>query len=386
MTKKKCIIVCIILTIIMFLSNIGNTYSASVDVLKQEKNDLQSKLNAAKKEIDNISSEMTEVQKQVSELNAQISIYQEEIDNLQVQIKENEAKIVQLQAEFEKRKEALAKRIVAQYEEGDISYLDYLLSSESLADFISSYYVICELANMDKDMLTAIENTKKEIEQTKQQLEQDKANVQEQTNILKTKKNEREVYRNQLKKQKTDLEAKEEQFEKEIKDVQNKIDEAVRAANAVYQGSFSGTLSWPLSSSSRYYNLITSGFGMRNQPVAGASVNHRAVDIGVSFQPIYAAADGYIVIAESGYGGYGNFIMIKHSNNLYTCYGHISQFKVSVGQTVKRGQQIAVSGNTGVSSGPHLHFEVRTNASYGSRVNPLDYIGSDIYSKLIFAF
>ena len=80
--------------------------------------------------------------------------------------------------------------------------------------------------------------------------------------------------------------------------------------------------------------------------------------------------------------GYGNFIMIKHSNSLYTCYGHLSGYNVSSGQTVKRGQRIATSGNTGISTGPHLHFEVRTSSSYYSRVNPLNYISDSVYSKL----
>ena len=98
---------------------------------------------------------------------------------------------------------------------------------------------------------------------------------------------------------------------------------------------------------------------------------------------IYAPADGYVVLA-SRQSGYGNFIMIKHSNNLYTCYGHLNSYKVSAGQTVKRGQAIALSGSTGVSTGPHLHWEVRTSSSYSSRVNPLNYISDSVYSQLDF--
>lgn len=385
MIKKRYVLICIALTIIMFFSNIGTTYSSTIDTLKQQKSDVQSKIDQANKEIEKLSNEMNEVQKQISQLNAQISIYQEEIEQLQVQIDENEEKLVELQAKYDKRKKTMAARMIAQYEAGDTTYLDFLLSSESLTDFISNYYIVGELIDMDETLLTEMENTRVEIEQTKQQLEQDKLSVQEQKSILETKSAEREKYRDELKKQKTDSQAEVEKFESEMKSIQSKIDEAVRAADS-YVGSFSGTLSWPLSSSSYGYNLITSGFGKRGQPVAGASTNHKALDIGVSYKPLYAAADGYVVIAASGYGGYGNFIMIKHSNSLYTCYGHLSKFNVSAGQTVTRGQQIGVTGNTGVSSGPHLHFEVRTSADYSSRVNPLNYISNDIYSKLIFMF
>lgn len=385
MNKKTCVLICIVLTIVMFLSNMGITYSATIDTLNQKKSDVQSKIEQANKEIEKLSNEMSEVQKQISQLNSQILIYQEEIDRLQLQINENEANLVQLQEKYDKRKTAMASRMIAQYEAGDTTYLDFLLSSESLTDFISNYYIVGEIIDMDETLLTEMENTRIEIEQTKQQLEQDKASLQEQKNTLETKSAEREAHRNKLKQQKANSQAEVEQFENEMKSIQAQIDEAVKAANS-YVGSFSGTLSWPLSSSSYGYNLITSGFGKRGQPVAGASTNHKALDIGVGYKPLYAAADGYVVIAASGYGGYGNFIMIKHSNSLYTCYGHLSKFNVSAGQTVTRGQQIGVTGNTGVSSGPHLHFEVRTSASYSSRVNPLNYISNDIYSKLVFMF
>lgn len=384
MSKKKSIWICILLTFIMFFANIGTTYSADINTLNQQKNDLQSKLNAAKKEIDKLSSEMSDVQAQISQLNAQISIYQDSIDKLENQIKENETKLVQLQSDHEKRGKALADRIVAQYETGDITYLDFLLSSESLSDFISNYYLIGELADIDANLLKGIETSKAEIENTKKQLEQDKVAIQEQMNIVKQKSNELEINRKKLEQQKNTITAEKDKLDNEIKALDKKIEEAVKAASE-YVGSFSGTLSWPLSTSSRNYNLITYGYGPRNQPVAGASTNHKALDVGVSYVPLYAAADGYIVMAER-VSGYGNFIMIKHTNNLYTCYGHLSKYNVSKGQIVKRGQQIGTTGNTGITSGPHLHFEVRTASSSSYKVNPLNYISQDVYSKLIFCF
>lgn len=384
MKKKSCVCICLILTIIMFFSNMGNTYSVSISELNKQKSDIKSKIDQANKEIEKLSSEMNEVQKQISQLNAQVLIYQEEINRLEAQISDNETNLVQLQEKHDKRSQALAARMIAQYEAGETTYLDFLLNSESLSDFISNYYVVGELIDIDTALLNDMKQTKVQIEATKQQLVQDKAEIQEQKSILETKIKERENYRNQLNQQKAESKAEADKFEAEAKAVQEKIDQAVREAND-YQGSFSGTLSWPLSTSSYGYNLITSGYGMRDQPVAGASRNHRALDIGVSYKPVYAAADGYVVIASS-VSGYGNFIMIKHSNNLYTCYGHLNSFNVHSGQTVTRGQQIAVSGNTGVSSGPHLHFEVRTSSAYDSRVNPLNYIGNDIYSKLVFMF
>lgn len=104
---------------------------------------------------------------------------------------------------------------------------------------------------------------------------------------------------------------------------------------------------------------------------------HGAVDFGVSVgTPVYAAADGIVVTSTwGGSDSYGYYIKIKHYNGLYTLYAHGSSLVASVGQEVKRGQLIMYSGNTGNSTGPHLHFEVRKSpGGYSNRVNPLNYL------------
>lgn len=103
--------------------------------------------------------------------------------------------------------------------------------------------------------------------------------------------------------------------------------------------------------------IITSDFGPRNINVAGASKNHKGIDIGCSYSPVVAIEDGTITMAQ-WYGGYGNYIEMKTKDGCRVCYGHLSSINVSVGQKVQKNQQIAVSGNSGTSSGPHLHIEV----------------------------
>ncbi len=100
-----------------------------------------------------------------------------------------------------------------------------------------------------------------------------------------------------------------------------------------------------------------------------------AVPVGT---PVQAAAAGVIVKAGPNGGGdgpaYGNAIVIKHANNTYSQYAHLSRIQVKIGQKVKASQRIALSGNTGNSSGPHLHFEIRTTPNYGSAVNPVAFL------------
>ncbi|MFB7468506.1 M23 family metallopeptidase [Streptomyces sp. NPDC056224] len=100
-----------------------------------------------------------------------------------------------------------------------------------------------------------------------------------------------------------------------------------------------------------------------------------AVPVGT---PVKAAGAGTVVKAGPGGGGdgpaYGNAIVIKHANNTYSQYAHLSKIQVKIGQKVSAGKQIALSGNTGNSSGPHLHFEIRTTPNYGSAVNPVSFL------------
>ena len=119
------------------------------------------------------------------------------------------------------------------------------------------------------------------------------------------------------------------------------------------------------------YSYISSPFGYREQPLAGASTNHKGIDYAAGTgTPIYAAAAGTVVSA--GYSGNaGKMIVINHGNGLTTYYMHCNDLYVSAGQSVSKGQNIAAVGTTGNSTGPHLHFQVNLN---GTPVNPANYL------------
>ena len=127
-----------------------------------------------------------------------------------------------------------------------------------------------------------------------------------------------------------------------------------------------GKFIWPAS------GTITSHFGYRNAPTAGASSNHPAIDIGVPIGTPVAAADGGVVIYAGHNSGYGNSVGIKHDNGMVTYYNHLDSWNVKVGDTVAQGQQIACSGNTGISTGPHLDFKILD--ADGTPVDPEKYL------------
>ena len=119
-------------------------------------------------------------------------------------------------------------------------------------------------------------------------------------------------------------------------------------------------------------NVVTSEFGYRRDPFSGERRGHTGMDLAVpTGTSVRAALPGTVTVSTYNQGGYGYYVMIDHGNGLSTLYGHNSQLLARVGQTVEAGDVIALSGSTGRSTGPHLHFEVRIN---GERTNPRSYL------------
>lgn len=382
MLKK---IICILISFVLIFAISSSVFAS----LQSEKAELQNKVKEAESKKADVKLELSETQKEIDDLNTSIEDNQDkltdlskELSSLTTEIESLKKEIEETQKKYNEQEELLKDRITAQYEAGETTFLDVLLSSSSFSDFLSNYFLVSEILENDSDLLTSIDNQKTKIEKEKQ-------DVEDKQKTLKTKKAEQEkiqvVLNNQkvqkqnkissLSEEEKSLQKEIEEYRKEINNVEAKIQQAANNAGDKFNGSISGSgvLSWPLPSTyGKKY--ITSYFGNREQPVPGASTYHRAIDIGIPVgTPVYSAADGYVVI--TGYSSIrGNYIMVKHADNLYTFYQHLKSVNASAGQSVKRGQTIAHSGNTGIGSGPHLHFEVRTSPNYGSEVNPLNYL------------
>ena len=384
-------VISIILIIVLLGIYTVPSIAASVSELEDKKDELESKQEEAENKKEEVTAEKNAVLDEISELTAQISKYENEIeelnkkiDNLEESIEDKQEEIKKLEEETKERQELLISRLVAMYEMGQTTYLDVLLSSQDMTTFISNYYRIQEIAEADQAVIDSIIEKQKETETTKQELEKEKKEIDESKQEVETKNDALQVAKSTKQTKVNSLSAEEKKlqetidaFEAAIKEAQDEIEQARQEAESSgggYQGGFDGGMfSWPLSSSSQWYNYITSVFGYRDSPTAGASSNHGAIDIAVSYAPVYAPADGKVIIARY-LSGYGNYVMIDHGDGYYTGFGHLSSFNVSQGQTVSRGQQIAVSGNTGISTGPHLHYEVYIGGTANSyRVDPLQY-------------
>jgi len=366
--KRK--IVSVILILILLQVGISNMVIAYT---QSDVNNVQNKVNQATKRQNAVKAEKDEILNEIEDLEDKISDYESELADLNTKIKKLEGQIAtkgkeieELKEEFAEMEQLLTDRLVAIYEEGQVNFLDVLLSAESIWDYISMPTRIQELTEADNAQMDKVEKQRIEVEKAQKQLEEQNTELKDAKKTAEMKQKQLVIVRNDKENKVASLTAEQKKlqdqikkYNAEIKKMEDEIAKAMQNSNGQYVGSFKGTLSWPLSSTSKNYNYITSYFGYRQSPVAGATSNHNGIDIGVySGTPVYSAGDGYVAGCGNN-GARGVWVMIKHADNLYTFYQHLSSYSVRTGQTVKRGQRIALSGNTGISSGPHLHFEVR---------------------------
>ena len=365
---------------------------ATKSELNASSNETDQKIEEAKEELENISAEKSETLKQVEDLIAQISSYQSEIDELDTkisgintQIESAQDKINEKQENYDEQQDLLEKRLVATYEAGETSYLDVLLSSSSLTDLISNYYLISEITESDMELMEKIEKEKQEIENaiqeletSKQELDNTRAQKQQKSTELQNAKAQKDSYVAQLNEDEKNTQAELEQFEKDKRDIQAQLAEIARQESASMGSSNVSNIANNPSSSGYIRPIVGYGITCGWMGYSG----HTGVDFsgsGISGKPILAAKSGTVVTstalryANGNYRSYGEYIVINHHDGTMTLYAHGAPGSrlVSAGQSVSQGQQIMSVGTTGNSTGYHLHFEVRVN---GRPVNPAPYL------------
>lgn len=400
--KKIYIKLITILTVIVVLLNLLSTsYAASS--FSSQKNELNKKIQETKENLNDVNSQKKESQEKVNDLSGQINSYESQISSLEGEIasktkeaNEMQKKLDELEIEREKNQNLLDERLITLYEAGEVSYLDMLLSSSDLTEFISSYYMIETLTAADKELIQKLENDKKQIAEMQEkinaslnEIETNKTKLESVKKELNKAKNKEETKVEELTEQSHDLESDVKAYEKKMKELDAKEKEQERALQKKYEeakkkaeeqnnsaGSNSGSNSGGGVSSKGFIRPVKSG-KITAQMYYSSRKYHGAVDFGVSVgTPVYAAADGIVVTSTwGGSDSYGYYVKIKHYNGYYTLYAHASSLVAKVGQEVKQGDLIMYSGNTGNSTGPHLHYEVRKSpGGYNDRVNPMNFL------------
>lgn len=364
--KKKSRIICLLLAGIMCFSNVYTVRADDISETQEEKKELEAAQEKAEQVKKDLANQLNTIAKEMEDTQAKL-------EAKQVELIEAQDELDLARIDEHEQYESMKLRIKFMYEHGDTEMIALLCESKSIGDFLNKAEYIKQISDYDRQMLVEFQDIVKDIEEKEAKLKEEEAELEKLQQQLLAKEDEVE---NLLAQANTTLDDIETDLEAVTKKLNNLIAQANANKNQSSTGGGtagpsqiigSGTLAWPTTS-----QRITSYYGWRVAPVAGATSWHDAIDIGASTgTPVYAVADGTVITAKWGYnGGRGVYIMVDHGNGLVTRYQHLSDMYVSVGQKVSKGQNIAAVGNTGASSGPHLDFAIYVN---GSTVDPLTY-------------
>ena len=372
-----------------------------VSSMEEEKKKVESTLKELEGKKSDIAAYVKELDRNLSALAGELTKLEGDISQKEEQIEEAKVELETAKITENRQYEDMKLRIQYMYENGQTGLLESMMQSESIAELLNRAEYASQITSYDRKMLEEYRKTKQEVALKEEALKtehQELLTLQDSTKakqssvktLMASKEAELASYetkiasaQGEIDQYNADIKAQEEHMarvEAEIRrkeEEARKAEEARRAEEAKKNQSSAGGDStvkkgntnfiWPCPASGR----ISSAFGDRSSPTEGASTNHKGIDIPApSGSSIVAAADGKVVISTYSYSA-GNYIMIDHGGGLTTVYMHCSQLLVKEGETVKQGQTIAKVGSTGYSTGPHLHFGVRSGGSY---VNPSGYV------------
>lgn len=284
-------------------------------------------------------------QSELDELNIKITQLQNSVDEIEEKLNVAEEK-------YQKQKAILEARLVAMYESSDVQYLDVLLSSKNVSEFLSNYFLITELANYDTELLEEMKSKKDEIELAKEKLDNEKEqlatmkeNQTKTAKIMENTKTVRENYIAKLSDQEKEIQSKIDEYNARFNEINNEI--LALALQGLDTQNIGGELAWPVPG----YTRISSKYGMRTHPITGVYKLHTGVDISAPMGADFVAANDGIVTKAGYNSAYGNMVIIDHGGGISTLYAHGSEIMVKVGDTVKRGETVVLKvGSTGYST------------------------------------
>lgn len=369
--------VVIIMTVILLFSTVLPVYADRIQELKEQLKKVNDDMKKTQSALKNLQKEKQSVLYEKELIEREIDMAENELIIIDQLLTESQKKIEEKQKEIERAEKAiddqyelLKKRIRIMYEEGNATYLEILFESESFSEFLSKYEIVKEIVEFDNNLFHTMVEHKNILLQDKEELEREKAEREKVKRSLDTKKqnlNAKHASRNQMLQS---LTTKQKDYEKaldELEETSKKVEKAIQREQELRKRQYAGgLLTWPTPG----YTTITSYYGMRIHPITKKQRMHTGIDIGAPRNASVVAANDGVVIFSDWNGGYGKCIIIDHGGGIATLYAHNDKLLVREKQEVKKGQVIAKVGTTGLSTGPHLHFEVREK---GRHINPMKY-------------
>lgn len=384
---------------------------AQMSALEEKAKELSQNISALQQDESKQEQLKAQLKRQAANTQAQIDLVANEVMALNQRIDELDKQIAEKEAALQTAKSAFKQRLRAMYMSGGNSELVMLLGADDVADCLSKAELTRSVSKYDNALMEEIVAAMAQIRAAQDELDAEKlskASAQTQLNQKQTalEKQVAEVnaYIDEIDKQAQQLVTEQEESLEAIAEYESRIDAALEEARRQEEArreeeatddadSSSGAadsqqpdsntggsqssgfeLLWPVDG----FYYITSPYGWRTHPIYGYQKFHSGIDIadwGIHGQPVLAAEDGVITLADYNYGGYGNYVMVYHGmqddgNEYATLYAHLDSYIVYEGQRVRKGDVIGYVGTTGASTGSHLHYEVRVN---GSTTDPVSH-------------
>ncbi len=365
LTMFSCICICAFAKDITELQNESNTLAENLNQTNNILQAVQDKISDQMLQLQKLDAQMAETQQELNKINV-------EVEDLTKQITENQEKLDKVQAEYDGLQDLLDTRVIEMYKAPKLQFLDILLTSTSVTDFLSNYYGLEQLMEYDNKLLNTVKKQKIEIETTKKILSEKKKQIieskqekQKKAQVIENTQTMRAYYISKLSEQEKELQTQIDEYNMQMSQIEAEI--KLLALNSISQDYIGGAFKWPVPG----HTSLTSLYGMRVHPITGAYKLHTGIDISAGIGTSFVAAANGIVTKATFNTAYGNMVIIDHGGGVQTLYAHGDEIIAKVGQTVSAGDEILKVGSTGYSTGPHAHFEIRIN---GQTVNPLDYL------------
>ncbi|MGH2686929.1 MAG: murein hydrolase activator EnvC family protein [Actinomycetota bacterium] len=353
-----------------------------IEETREESQDVRDQLEAAEAERQGVASRLDAIRARLADARARLAEVRVELGAARDQLTEWTAELDAAREDLDGSRDLLSERAAAAYRLGPVGHIEVVLGADSLTQLAKRVSYLEAVLSVDSDDVRDVSFARGVVAERQGQVEtyestvaDREAEVEERTLEIAQMEAEQAALLEQVDLEidlkldtLDDLQDAKEQYEDAVAQLEAQsaqIQGLIQGSGSSGAGKYGGELFWPTA------GPIVSGFGYRVHPVYGTTRFHSGVDIdGACSQPIFAGEDGTVLSAGSN-GGYGNFTVIDHGDGLATAYAHQSSIGVSSGQSVSRGQQVGLVGTTGLSTGCHLHFEVRIN---GEPVDPVPYL------------
>lgn len=354
------------------------TEAAELDLTKQHEMLLQ-QINQVQTQLVQKQKEESKALLELRKLNNTLNSTEKKLRSTEITLTSTERELASLEKELQttelelgENSETLKERLRTYYVQGDIHYLEVLFNSASFSDLLTRWDLLGRIAKNDAALIDQMkkkvqlyqDNLKLALEK-KETLASLRLEQDERKHDLHIASSRQKEVLQELSSEKQNIEAALDELQAESDRIAVSILKKTGADTSKYLGS--GKMAWPTPG----YSRITSPYGWRRHPILKRNKLHTGVDIGAANGSSIKAAEQGVVLEVGWRGAYGRVVIINHGGNIVSLYAHTSQTLVNEGEIVAKGQEIARVGSTGMSTGPHLHFEVRKN---GAHVNPMSYL------------